>query len=137
MTMEAPAEILVDVQRTRKSRCDFLPDRSGVLVTLPGPLPAQFTASLLQIEEQLLCFGLARAGLQPSVAEGWPSGQIVHARSPAVLLETSVMTGEALLHIRDDGFGWLHYALSRKAARSLGESLIALADGPMPEAGSA
>jgi hypothetical protein len=47
------------------------------------------------------------------------------------------MTGDALLHIRDDGFGWLHYALSRETARSLGESLIALADGPMPAAGSA
>jgi hypothetical protein len=135
--MEAPAEISKDVQRTGRCRHDLLPDRSGVLVTLPNPLPAQFIASVSQIEEQLLCFSVARAGLQPSVAESWPSGQVVHARSPAVLLETSVMTGEALLHIRDDGFGWLHYALSREAARSLGESLIALADGPMPAAGSA
>ena len=135
--METPAEISKDVQRTGRCRCDLLPDRSGVLVTLPNTLPAQFRASLLQIEEHLSLFGAARAGLQPCVSENWASGQMVRARSPAVLLETSAMTGDALLHVRDEGFGWLHYALTRETARSLGESLIALADGPMPAAGSA
>ena len=42
----------------------------------------------------------------------------------------NMMTGDALIHVRDEWFGWLHYTFTREAAREFG--LIAFADAPDP-----
>jgi hypothetical protein len=74
----------------------------------------------------------------PTISLQWTNGTIVHAENnTSFALEQNMMNGDTLLHVRDDGFGWLHYTMSREDARKLGQNLIAAADTPMPSGGSA
>lgn len=136
--MEAPLKILAAVQQSGISQICDLPDRSGALVTLTAGLPQQFEMPLANIEGFIAVLGAVRAVLDPPVVATWPGGVAVHPmKDMSYLLEADAMEGNALLHIRDEAFGWRHYAMHRDAARRLGESLIALANQPMSEAGHA
>jgi hypothetical protein len=90
--------------------------------------------SLPALESYIAAFGDARSKILPAVAENWKRGErVVYAtKIPAPMLEMNMMTGDALIHVRDEWFGWLHYTFTREAAREFGQALIALADAPAP-----
>lgn len=128
-------EFFRDGKKIGETTVKFTPDRGSVTFTPDdGPLPPSIlnTAAL---DLYLDLFGRARAEMLPAVPEKWTLLQRVVwdcCRDPKSELEADQLTGDALLHIRDQRYGWLHYVLSKDQARELGAALIAQADAPAP-----
>jgi hypothetical protein len=94
-----------------------------------------YSVSLDDLERMIAVYGTARAELLPAVIAQWAPGQMVTAhRDPSWSIERDQLAGDPLLHIRHEGFGWLHFIMNRDDARRIGQSLIAFADAPSPDA---
>jgi len=52
--------------------------------------------------------------------------------NPAWVVEPDAMMGNALLHVRDPRYGWLHFLIPKDEARKLAGALLAQADAPPP-----
>jgi hypothetical protein len=107
-------------------------NRREAVLRLPGKPPVGM--SLEEVEAVLSKLGIMRGNMVPEVAATWRPGQLTKNvyRNPAWSIETDVLTGDAVLHLRDLRFGWLHYIFTRNEARKLGQALLAIADAPAP-----
>jgi|GEM_PF-3688202 len=97
------------------------------------------TFKTLALDDLLGHLGLVRTTLKPGVSPDWDTGQSVGCyRNPAWRMEIEHLAGEAVLHLRDDRYGWLHYVIDKAEAAKLAAFLAAVAWAPAPEtAGSA
>jgi hypothetical protein len=87
------------------------------------------------VDEHIQHLGLTRAGMVPSISSIWERGQRVDCyRNPVTVVEADQLARDAILHLRDERFGWLHFIFSKDEARKLGAALIAQADRPSPPA---
>jgi hypothetical protein len=112
------------VQITRRLKRD----QKVAEVTFPT---AALSLDVDGIKSVIAALGELRAGMLPGEpTEFAPTGSVHAISDPAWTAEPEMMEGNILLHIRDPGFGWLHYCLPRDAARKLGTHLQALADLP-------
>ena len=105
----------------------------------PGPpYITAFTTGAL--DEHIQYLRSCRICMSPAFPMIWEQGQRPknYGANPQWFLENTALAGDVILHLRDGGFGWLHYTLGTAEARELGKALIAHADEPRPEtAGSA
>jgi hypothetical protein len=95
-------------------------DNRTVTATFPTNPPVTLTLSATDVETILKDLGSLRWDMQPEV----PDAVTTDAKEDPVLdpaWETAPdESGEnALLHIRDPRFGWLHYAIPRDEAAKL------------------
>lgn len=103
---------------------------------------AAFTTGAL--DEHIQNLGMMRTGMKPSIPKVWKLGQPVAGvyRDPAVMLERDVkwsletdqLAGDALLHMRHERFGWLHFIITKSIAADLAKQIVAIAQAPAPPA---
>jgi len=106
-------------------------DQKVAEVTFSADQPITLSLDVDDIKAVIVALGELRAGMLPGEApEFVPTGSVHAIPDPAWTAEPEMMEGDILLHIRDPGFGWLHYCLPREAARKLGAHLQNLADLP-------
>lgn len=79
--------------------------------------------------------GLIAEHLDASPTRFSPGGPYAVEPDPAWYVESEALTGTPLLHVRDQFFGWRHYALPRPEAARLGDMLFQLAQAPDPHLG--
>ena len=90
------------------------------------PHLAKLTTS--EVDEALVAIGSVRARMLPPYPPIWKLGQAVNCdRDPKWDLETDRLAGDALLHIRDERFGWRHYIFTKAEAAKMGAALTLLA----------
>jgi hypothetical protein len=107
-----------------------LSDDGTILYCKNGNLLSRLTTA--EVEKTLGNIGLMRTGMSPPVAPKWERGQHANCRRDPEFDVEGSMLGEAIVHIRDERFGWLHYVLSQDEARRLREKLVAAAVEPAP-----
>lgn len=99
-------------------------DLKVVSVTFPTNPPVVIKLNAFQVDDMLQNLGEFRANMQPPVAPAFALGQKVDViAAPAWATEPDAMHGDSLLHVRDPGFGWLHYLLPKADAAKLAEAL--------------
>ena len=82
------------------------------------------------VSELIIKLGEARAQMTPAVERDYKLGQVVATiPDPIWATEPDLMQGLSLLHIRDQRFGWLHYAFPPNEAAKLGNYLLKQAEG--------
>jgi hypothetical protein len=110
-------------------------DESGQSVTIAFATtpPMALKLSTAEVENVLKNLGEFRSAMKPLVAARFQQTRKVAAViNPTWAIESEMLLGNALLHLRDTRFGWLHFNLPREKARKIGEHLIRLADAPPP-----
>jgi hypothetical protein len=106
-------------------------DQKIAVVTFPTKPPSTLSLDAEGIKSIITALGELRAGMLPKEPTEFVPTTSVHAiPDPGWTAESELMEGDILLHIRDPGFGWMHYCLPRDTARQLGAHLLALADRP-------
>jgi hypothetical protein len=112
-------------------------DRTEILISQSAPPPLAYRLTTAALEETIQRYGSVRAGMVPAVPSDWGTqeGESVEVRrNPSWVIGFEALTGDPILHIRHEGFGWLHFLIDRDDARKFGGSLTALANAPPPEA---
>jgi hypothetical protein len=110
-------------------------DESGQSVTISfaSTPPVALKLSTAEVENVLRKLGEFRSAMKPPVAARLQRAQKVAAViNPTWAIEPEMLLGNALLHLRDNRFGWLHFNVPREEARKIGEHLIRLADARPP-----
>ena len=108
-------------------------DLQTVTVTFPSDPPQVLKLNAAGVDAVLQGLGALRAQMQPAFAPGFPQGQQVLAvPNPSWVMEADALHGNAVLHLRDPRFGWLHYMIAKEEARRLAALLASQADAPPP-----
>ena len=95
-------------------------DNRTVSATFPTNPPVTLKLSTADIEQMLKDLGALRWEMQPEVPEIITSDKEEEpVADPAWETAPDESMENALLHIRDPRFGWLHYAIPRDEARKL------------------
>ena len=95
-------------------------DRRSVVVTLPGESQAKLKLDAGGIEDLQAMLGQIRLGLSPEVPRALADGQAINVfPNPFWIMSPSGSGGDALLHLRDPRFGWLHYQIPRSEVSKL------------------
>lgn len=107
------------------------PDGGSLTVTFPSGNVAQLTTA--EVEQTIKNLGLMRSGMAPEIPAGWTLGTAVQdvCRDPAWEMESD-QRGDALLHVRDERLGWLHFIFTKIEAKRLGIALMGQAAAPLP-----
>lgn len=125
-----------------KIRMTVADDEAAIEVGFKGGVDQEWyvaTFKTLALDELLHNLGVARTAMKPAVSPEWIIGQPVKCfRNPAWFIEIEQLAGDAVLHLRDDRYGWLHYVIDKEEAAKLAVFFAAVAATPTPEtAGSA
>ncbi|MEQ8345098.1 MAG: hypothetical protein RIB84_23990 [Sneathiellaceae bacterium] len=81
------------------------------------------------LDELIAGLRTIRMHAQPPVQQNFSLGQKFAAiPDPQWLTEPEIMRGDSILHIKDPGFGWLHYILPPESAQKLSDFLRQQAD---------
>jgi hypothetical protein len=122
----------IELEMTKDKRQLFVGFKNAP--DLPFAYIAKFTAGFL--DDFLQRVGLMRTGVLPAVPKTWAPGQTAENayRNPAWLIETDQLAGDALLHIRDERFGWLHFIFGKAEAAKLSRALADVAAAAPPAA---
>jgi hypothetical protein len=109
-------------------------DRTLAIGFQHGSAPTYVTTFTAEgLDEFMQKLSLMRSGMMPAIAQEWKLGAPVRCcRDPVSCMEADLLAGDPLLHIRHERFGWLHFILTKSAARELGQALIKQADAPPP-----
>jgi hypothetical protein len=85
------------------------------------------------IDQDIAALGAMRAELLPPVPETWPGGLVRGVRrDPAWSIEGDALAGDVLVHLRHEGFNWLHFIYTRDQARRFAQAILAQLEGPLP-----
>ncbi len=111
-------------------------DSQFVEIALPSQPATHVICSTAAVDSMLRALGLARTGMLPAFAAEWAPGQPVERcyREPKWSVETDCLAGDALLHLRDERLGWLHYVFDKAEALRLARDLAEIAAMPPPAA---
>ncbi|RZK89393.1 MAG: hypothetical protein EOO66_16115 [Methylobacterium sp.] len=91
---------------------ELLPDLKTVRMTLPTTPPTGLELDAESLDALLDSLGELRARMQPPVSPTFSLGQVYDAvPHPVWMMETEVVRGYTILHLKDPRFGWLHYLL--------------------------
>lgn len=103
-------------------------DRKTMIVTFPTEPPVALRLDANAVDSLLQMVRQGRA-LMDAPRGDYELGQKVTAQvDPTWKTEPDLLRGDTLLHIRDDGYGWLHYLLPSSEATKLANYLLAQAD---------
>ncbi len=92
--------------------------RTSATLQIRQPMTVDFSAE--EIDELLQKLGHMRSLMKPSIKPKFAPGQKVKGlRNPAWMLEAELMLGHSLLHVRDNRYGWLHFAFPHGEAEKL------------------
>ncbi len=106
-------------------------DHHSVTLTLPGNPPAKLKLDAAGVEELLATLGKIRLGLSPEVPRGLADGQAINVLpNPFWIMAPAGAVGDALLHLRDPRYGWLHYQIPKSESSKLLQFLQKLAGLP-------
>ena len=106
-------------------------DRKSVRVSLKDDAPPATDWSLTDVEMMLKALRSLRVLLEPGVHSEFPPRQRAEGViEPNWSTEPELLTGRSILHLREPGYGWLHFVLPRADARRLAAELNAHADAP-------
>lgn len=93
----------------------------------------EFQADTDTVDDLLKTVGFWRTNMLPPIPENWALGERCRAfRDPKFEIQETPLSGDPLLHLRHEGFGWLHFVFTKDEARRLAAKLIAQADAPLP-----
>jgi hypothetical protein len=113
--------------------CKLENDGTRATVTFRPIQPVALKLDVSGVEEALKSLGGLRATMTPEVPKSLTLEKIVPAvTNPAWVVEPDAMMGNALLHVRDPRYGWLHFLIPKDEARKLAGALLAQADAPPP-----
>jgi hypothetical protein len=99
-------------------------DRQHLTVTFLFRNPTPVRLNVSDVEELLKRLGEFRTNMLPEIPQALADGTVVTAISnPDWRTELQPETGATLLHVRDQRYGWLTYAIPRAAARKLASLL--------------
>ncbi len=108
-------------------------DLQTVTVTFPTNPPMVLKLNAAGVDAILQGLGGLRSAMQPTVAPDFAAGQqFLAVPHPSWLTEADALQGNAVLHLRDPRFGWLHYMIAREEARKLAVNLAIHGDTPVP-----
>lgn len=92
-----------------------------------------FTMSAQRVDEMFVNVAICRRLMTPPVPTEWNSPDVIVAQTnPSYKIETDLMIGGALLHLRHPGLGWGHTLFSKDRARKIAGELLRIADEPEP-----
>lgn len=110
-------------------------DENGqnVTISFASTPPIALRLSTAEVDSVLKNLGKFRSAMKPPVpTRPKRAPKVAAVADPAWAIEPELLLGNALLHLRDTRFGWLHFNIPREEARKLGEHLIGLADAQPP-----
>jgi hypothetical protein len=107
--------------------------RTITVTFLTTPL-ASMTLDVSEVEKFLKDLRHFRTLMHPEIPRQFAMGQKIDdaAADPNWATEPDALRGDSILHIRDPGFGWLHYLFPKKEARKLAKTLQVQVDAPPP-----
>ncbi len=95
-------------------------DHRSVALTLPGNPPAKLMLDAAGVEDLLAALGQIRLGLSPEVPRGLVDGQTINVfPNPFWIMAPARTAGDAMLHLRDPRYGWLHYQIPKSESSKL------------------
>ena len=103
-------------------------DFKTVTVMFPAEPPVSVKLDVGGVEEILSKLAEFRAHMKPGMAPDFARGQQVLAEQNLQWVAEADANGDTLLHIRDSGFGWLHFVVPKEEARRLAAALQAQVD---------
>jgi hypothetical protein len=115
-------------------------DGTEILISQIEQPPRVYRMTTKVVDETIERYGSVRAGMLPPVPvnlEGHEGQAIFARRNPSWVIGYAALDGDPIIHIRHEGFGWLHFVLDRADAQKMGEALIDLAKAAPPRAGQA
>jgi hypothetical protein len=115
---------------------DLLEDGTVALTIPTQPEETTVVLDTERVDEILKGLGKFRASMQPEVPRDWQmGGRVIATADPIWRTEPEMLQGNSLLHLRDPGYGWLHYMIPKAEAKRLAEFLTRQADAPSLEPG--
>jgi hypothetical protein len=105
-------------------------DRQTVTITFKTDPPATVTWPADAVDDMLRVLRDIRMNMAPAVVADLTQGQVTAVQDPRWVTEPDLLLGDSLLHLRDPGYGWLHYMIPRHEAHRLAEFLRKQADSP-------
>jgi hypothetical protein len=103
------------------------------LVIHAGSPTVASTMATSEVDETLAALDACRRGMLPAVPLTYSRGQPIRwCRDPEIDVEHEQLGGDLGLHVRHEGFGWLHFVISKDYAGRLSAALAVFADAPRP-----
>ncbi len=100
-------------------------DRRRARLTFPS---TSLDVEVDGIKSIIAALGATRSAMLPEEPVEFLPPKSVHAvPAPGWTVGPELLNGDALIHIRHPGYGWLHFCLPKAAAERLGTHLLNLA----------
>jgi hypothetical protein len=109
-------------------------DATTVTITFATEPPTRLKLDLAAVGDFLKALWSVRTAMMPEIVrELPPAPRWVALRDPIWFAERGAWDGDSLLHLRDPGYGWLHYLIPRNEAAKLARILQEQVDTPPPQ----
>jgi hypothetical protein len=108
-------------------------DKKTITLRLPDHPDIALPLDAAAVDALLAGVGELRRAMEPAHPAAYERKiQLKALADPAWVVEQEAMLGNPVLHVRDQGFGWLHYMIPKVEARKLAALLLEQADAPAP-----
>ncbi len=106
-------------------KISFIPDPHTLTIAIPSHPLAFLRLTTTEVDLLISQLHELRAKMEPTFPHECPKGLAYKGtENPSLSAEPGEVEGTSLLHIRDPGFGWLHYLIPKDAAQGLGQARI-------------